>query len=109
MPARLVMHARHTPEAPRRVSRMVIDRRKTAVHSFPMNHTDSSLLELRHLEARVEDLVATIQQLREENRALRHGHESLASERAALLNRNEQARTRVEAMIGRLKTLEHGA
>ena len=45
----------------------------------------------------------------EENRALRQRHESLATERASLLQKNEQVRTRVEAMIGRLKTLEHGA
>lgn len=71
--------------------------------------TTSALeLELKRLEARVEELVAIVQQLSEENRALRHGHESLAGERASILNRNEQARTRVEAMIGRLKTLEHG-
>ena len=41
-------------------------------------------------------------------RALRARHESLAGERAALVQKSEQVRTRVEAMIGRLKTLEHG-
>ena len=30
-------------------------------------------------------------------------------QRASLLHKNEAVRTRVEAMIGRLKTLEHGA
>ncbi len=50
-----------------------------------------------------------LEHLREENRALRARHESLAGERAALMHKNEQVRTRVEAMIGRLKTLEHGA
>jgi len=50
-----------------------------------------------------------LEHLREENRALRTRHESLAGERAALMHKNEQVRTRVEAMIGRLKTLEHGA
>ncbi len=50
-----------------------------------------------------------MEQLKEENRALRQRHESLANERATLLNRNEQVRTRVEAMIGRLKTMEHSA
>jgi len=49
-----------------------------------------------------------LEHLREENRALRARHESLAGERAALMHKNEQVRTRVEAMIGRLKTLEHG-
>ncbi len=50
-----------------------------------------------------------MEQLKEENRALRQRHESLANERASLLHKNEQVRARVDAMIGRLKTLEHGA
>ena len=50
-----------------------------------------------------------VAQLLEENRALRQRHDTLATERASLLNKNEQVRGRVEAMIGRLKTLEHGA
>jgi cell division protein ZapB len=66
-------------------------------------------LELARLSRRIEELVATVDHLREENRALRQRHESLANERASLLSKNEQVRTRVEAMIGRLKTLEHGA
>jgi cell division protein ZapB len=66
-------------------------------------------LELRRLEKRIEELLAANHQLKEECRALRHRHDSLTSERAGLLHRNEQVRTRVEAMIGRLKTLEHGA
>lgn len=66
-------------------------------------------LELARLARRIEELVATVDHLREENRALRQRHESLANERASLLSKNEQVRTRVEAMIGRLKTLEHGA
>jgi cell division protein ZapB len=66
-------------------------------------------LELVRLSKRIEELVGIIDQLKEENRALRQRHESLATERASLLHKNEQVRTRVEAMIGRLKTLEHGA
>ncbi|HKT74503.1 MAG TPA: TIGR02449 family protein [Steroidobacteraceae bacterium] len=66
-------------------------------------------LELARLGKRIEELVATIDHLKEENRALRLRHESLTTERASLLHKNEQVRTRVEAMIGRLKTLEHGA
>jgi cell division protein ZapB len=66
-------------------------------------------LELRRLEKRIEELLAANHQLKEECRALRQRHDSLTSERAGLLHRNEQVRTRVEAMIGRLKTLEHGA
>jgi cell division protein ZapB len=66
-------------------------------------------LELARLAKRIEELVATVEHLKEENRALRQRHESLSTERAGLLHKNEQVRTRVEAMIGRLKTMEHGA
>ena len=65
--------------------------------------------ELRRLEKQVDALLATIGALREENRALRHRQDNLANEKASLMQRNEQVRTRVEAMIGRLKTLEHGS
>lgn len=65
--------------------------------------------ELRRLEKRVDELVSIVARLREENRALRQRQDSLATERAAFVQKNEQVRTRVEAMIGRLKTLEHGA
>ncbi|GMU70434.1 MAG: hypothetical protein AMXMBFR37_27660 [Steroidobacteraceae bacterium] len=65
--------------------------------------------ELRRLEKRMDELIAIIGRLREENRALRQRQDSLATERAALVQKNEQVRNRVEAMIGRLKTLEHGA
>lgn len=81
-------------------------------YSFQMsdNHrADSAEQELRLLEARLEELVATVQQLGEENRALRQRHEALASEKTSLLNRNDQVRARVEAMIGRLKAMETGA
>ena len=64
--------------------------------------------ELRRIEARLEELVATVGQLKEENRALRQRQDSLISERANLLQKNEQVRARVEAMIGRLKSMEQG-
>jgi len=63
-------------------------------------------LELKRLEKRLEDLIATIGQIKEENRALLQRQETLTSERAALLQKNEQVRARVEAMIGRLKSME---
>ena len=66
-------------------------------------------LELARLEKRIEELMASIENLKEENRALRTRQESLTTDRAGLLQKNEQVRARVEAMIGRLKTMEHGA
>jgi cell division protein ZapB len=65
--------------------------------------------ELRKLEARLDELVHTIQRLKDENRSLRHQQDSLVSERANLIEKNEMARNRVEAMINRLKAMEHGA
>ena len=66
-------------------------------------------LELTRLAKRIDELLTILEHLKDENRALRARHASLAGERAALMHKNEQVRTRVEAMIGRLKTLEHGA
>jgi cell division protein ZapB len=66
-------------------------------------------LELKRLEKRLEELMVTVSHLKEENRALKARHESLSAERSALLQKNEQVRARVEAMIGRLKSMEHGA
>jgi cell division protein ZapB len=66
-------------------------------------------LELRHLEQRIDELLALVAQLKEENRALRLRQDSFATERAGLLQKNEQVRARVEAMIGRLRTMEQSA
>lgn len=68
-----------------------------------MSANEQSLLALGERLDRLLDLCRTLQ---EENRSLRHSQEQLANERAQLLARNEQARTRVEAMILRLKSLE---
>ena len=66
-------------------------------------------LELKRLEKRLDELMVTVTRLKEENRALKARHDSLTAERSALLQKNEQVRARVEAMIGRLKSMEHGA
>lgn len=65
--------------------------------------------ELRLLEQRLDEILTMVTQLKEENRALRQRLDNLTSERATLLQKNEQVRARVEAMIGRLKAMEHGA
>jgi cell division protein ZapB len=66
-------------------------------------------VELKRLERRLEELVAVCRQLKEENRSLRQRQDTLILERATLMQKNEQVRTRVEAMIGRLKTMEPGS
>ena len=67
----------------------------------------AAVTELKALEKRIDELVATVAQLKEESRALRQRQDTLMNERAGLLNKNEQVRARVEAMIGRLKAMEH--
>jgi cell division protein ZapB len=62
--------------------------------------------ELVALGQQLDRLLDTVRRLTEENRSLRHSQEQLSGERAGLLARNEQARSRVEAMIQRLKSLE---
>ncbi|MDR2214508.1 MAG: TIGR02449 family protein [Nevskiaceae bacterium] len=64
--------------------------------------------ELRRLEQRLDDLLSLVQQLQEENRALRNRQDSLSTERATLLQKNEQVRGHVEGIIGRLRTMESG-
>lgn len=65
--------------------------------------------EFRRLELRVAELMSTLNQIKTENYALRQLNDNLNGERAALLQKNELARTRVEGMIDRLKSLEHSA
>ena len=62
--------------------------------------------ELAALNQQADRLIEMVRRLSEENRSLRHSQEHLATERAGLMARNEQARGRVEAMIQRLKALE---
>jgi len=64
--------------------------------------------ELKRLEQRVDALVRVCDQLQDENKSLKQRQDVLTAERATLLQKNEQVRARVEAMIGRLKAMEQG-
>lgn len=66
-------------------------------------------LELDALQLRIDDLVRTVHALREENRALRARQANLLEERAALLDRNQTVRLRVESIVSRLKEMEQEA
>jgi cell division protein ZapB len=67
---------------------------------------NDALSQVEQLSARLDKLQELVRRLADENRSLRQGQEQLAAERAQLLNKNEVARSRVEAMINRLKSLE---
>ena len=65
-------------------------------------------MDLQALETQVDELIHTCEQLTSENRALREQQSSLVAERASLIEKSELARSRVEAMIARLKAMEIG-
>ena len=64
--------------------------------------------DLRQLELRIDDLIDTVGLLKNENTNLRQQQDKLTTERSQLIEKTEMARTRVEAMISRLKSLELG-
>lgn len=62
--------------------------------------------DLNRLELQVEALIRLNQRLREENVSLRARQEALVIERGELIEKTEQARSRVEAMLSRLRAME---
>ena len=79
-----------------------------SLYSWGMEAQNNELeeLELKQLEARVEELIQTCAVLKDENHSLRQHQGSLVSERSKLIEKTETARIRVEAMINRLKAME---
>jgi len=75
-----------------------------------MNKSDSpndmTDLDLQKLEVRVEELIRACNHLKDENKSLRTRQDNLVAERAALIEKTELARAKVEAMINRLKAME---
>ena len=69
---------------------------------------DSNAMEfdLKKLEVRVEELIRACALLKDENSSLRSAQDSLVAERADLIEKTELAKTRVEAIITRLKSME---
>jgi len=105
------MHRRYRSTAPRRAALQLIPCGCGSIVSAMSEPSARSAVdaELKRLDRRIDELVATVGQLKEENRALRQRQELLMTERAGLLQKNEQVRARVEAMIGRLKAMEQGS
>ena len=61
---------------------------------------------LSDIEAKLKDVISLCERLRLENASLLDQQNSLVEERARLIEKNEQARSKVEQMIMRLKSLE---
>ncbi len=86
-----------------------VDRPRWRAYSLPMQQTASVLTDLADISGRLDRLLEVVHRLNEENRSLRTSQEQLNAERQNLLAKNEQARSRVEAMIVRLRSLENNA
>ena len=65
--------------------------------------------DLMQLELRIDELIDTVGLLKHENTNLRQQKDKLSSERSTLIEKTELARSRVEAMISRLRSLELGS
>jgi len=64
-------------------------------------------LDLKKLETRVDELIKAVERLQQENKTLRNSQTHLMTERTELIEKTEMARSKVEAMIKRLKALEN--
>jgi len=62
--------------------------------------------EFNRLESRMQDLLAHCSKLQFENESLKTEQNNLVEERAQLIKKNELARSKVEQMIQRLRSLE---
>ena len=63
--------------------------------------------ELAALEAKLDTLIAQFNLIKSENKSLKVKQDALVKEKAKLLEKTTLAKTRVEAMIARLKAMEH--
>tara|TARA_R110000823_G_scaffold119998_21_gene244604 strand:+ start:9330 stop:9530 length:201 start_codon:yes stop_codon:yes gene_type:complete len=62
--------------------------------------------QLKALEKKIDELIALCRDLDRENQTLKNDQAGWLRERQDLIEKNETARTKVEAMIHRLRTME---
>ncbi|MGZ4959402.1 MAG: TIGR02449 family protein [Methylomonas sp.] len=65
--------------------------------------------ELEALEEKLDALIAQYNLIKNENKSLKVKQDALVKEKAKLLEKTTLAKARVEAMIARLKAMEHDA
>jgi cell division protein ZapB len=66
-------------------------------------------IELKDFDEKLDQLIGKYRDMKNENDSLKIQQETLAQEKAQLLEQTTLARARVEALITRLKALEHGS
>ncbi|MFW5824148.1 MAG: TIGR02449 family protein [Marinobacter sp.] len=63
--------------------------------------------ELQAMAEKLDRLIERCRKLEQDNAAMRELQDEWNRERAQLIQRNDLAKNRIEAMIGRLRALEH--
>lgn len=63
--------------------------------------------ELQAMADKLDRLIERCRKLEQDNAAMRELQDGWNRERAQLIQRNDLAKNRIEAMIGRLRALEH--
>ena len=85
----------------------VFARRILASHQLDVG-VSMDTVDTQALEEKIDHLIRICDKLEVENRSLRDQQTSLIAERAALVEKSELARSRVKAMITRLRAMEAG-
>ncbi|MFT0213323.1 TIGR02449 family protein [Pseudomonas sp. F1_0610] len=62
--------------------------------------------EIKTLLSRVDQLISRYEELKQQHQLLKNAERTWREERAELIEKNQLARVKVEAMISRLKALE---
>ena len=93
-------------QLPAVLSILPIDPNYPPNYSVDMDSLEQTDRDLQRLEKQLRALLTQIQKLSEENHSLHVRQDALVAERAALVAKNDEARSKVEAMINRLKGLE---
>jgi len=70
--------------------------------------TKNQSFDITELEDKLEELIQRYASIKQENTSLKVKQDELVKEKAKLVEKTNLARNRVEAMISRLKTMEHG-
>tara|TARA_B100000029_G_C17292589_1_gene857543 strand:- start:491 stop:742 length:252 start_codon:yes stop_codon:yes gene_type:complete len=75
-------------------------------HWVPIRSNKELALEIKDLEIKIDELIQLCDQLERKQAVMETDRETWLSERTRLMEKNEMAKSKVEAMIRRLKTLE---
>lgn len=88
-------------------SNKLVDLFAFAIYYLSMDNSRNQYLEeITSLEDTINSAIELINRYENENTALKNKMESLTLEKSLLLQKNDQAKNRLESMISRLKSLE---